>query len=95
MTKHKPTDKYIEFKKNVQLIIKREWRDRNTSPTIQMIARELGKSTSVAARYLDKMQEEGLVIQDYHNIYTNNLFHAMNAFMDIFWKNKDNNVPFS
>lgn len=64
---------YEERSEKIQAYIKTYWFLYVKHPSIQMIARKFGLSTSITKRYIDKMHEDGKIEIDQHFIYPTGL----------------------
>jgi hypothetical protein len=69
--------KYDQFKINAPIFIDDYWREHKKSPSLNQVAKKLKKSTSIAARYLKRLHDEGVIVIDENVIYTKAFFEKM------------------
>jgi transposase len=86
MERTKLSSKYESRKWKILELINEAWKVNFRSTTINEIAKRMKISTSMAARHVDKMHENGMIEIDRHLIYPIGLRDKLKAGISEFYK---------
>jgi len=69
--------KYNQFKINATAFLNDCWKDGFYTPSMNEIAKKLGKAPSITMNYIHHMEDDGLVVIRRNRIYTSKNYEAL------------------